>query len=515
MPASTVSGAELPRLPRPGRARSDASAALFKNLLYQPPAACSNSLDAAVAATTSVAWRGAGAPGGWLAMANSVQLPDRRQSRRCRSSPGKKILLAGTSGETPVSVQNLPRRGRSRCGWWRRPRPGSQLLGRHVRGPDPRCRRGRPVPSGCRCIPAPSEPPRCSYSWQTEDGSPLTWTAQSLSVEVTRFGRSLLIIIGARARGARADVCVPVAPRWRKRRQERTPRLTADAGGDRMTRPTRPPGPPYRTRIRRSLRRRRRGARSLGSRRGSRAPPRTVRAAARVASLPAAVAGGPALGAAASAAAPPPAQPTFTPRRDPGRDGMPRDAVRHATGAARDGGQRGRSGRHGARSGAGRALARRDRDGRPRPTFTPREGYEPPPTAGGARPAPAPTAFLPPVPAGYPQPSFQPFDFPEAPASRCRGSARRTAARRPTTRTTAPGSSSADAGRRPGAPGRSGDRRHLAEPGQVEQGDGARHARVPRHRVPAHVRARVRARHTRRSPTRTTTPTRCRTPCTT
>jgi hypothetical protein len=31
----------------------------------------------------------------------------------------------------------------------------------------------------------------------TENGSPLTWTARSLSVEVTRFGRSLLIIIGA------------------------------------------------------------------------------------------------------------------------------------------------------------------------------------------------------------------------------------------------------------------------------------------------------------------------------
>ena len=30
----------------------------------------------------------------------------------------------------------------------------------------------------------------------TEDGLPLTWTAQPLSVEVTRFGRSLLIIIG-------------------------------------------------------------------------------------------------------------------------------------------------------------------------------------------------------------------------------------------------------------------------------------------------------------------------------
>jgi tetrahydromethanopterin S-methyltransferase subunit D len=30
----------------------------------------------------------------------------------------------------------------------------------------------------------------------TQNGSPLTWTAQPMSVEVTRFGRMLLILIG-------------------------------------------------------------------------------------------------------------------------------------------------------------------------------------------------------------------------------------------------------------------------------------------------------------------------------
>jgi putative peptidoglycan lipid II flippase len=55
----------------------------------------------------------------------------------------------------------------------------------------------------------------------------------------------------------------------------------------------------------------------------------------------------------------------------------------------------------------------RNSDTRPRPTFTPREGYTP--AADRDRPAPVPTAFLPPVPAGYPQPSFQPFDYPETP----------------------------------------------------------------------------------------------------
>jgi putative peptidoglycan lipid II flippase len=90
--------------------------------------------------------------------------------------------------------------------------------------------------------------------------------------------------------------------------------------------------------------------------------------------------------------APPPAQPTFTPR-----------------------GQRG--GRPGAGNGAGRGPGRRDRDGRPRPTFTPREGYEPPPDEGRREDyQAAQTTFLPPVPAGYPQQSYtQPFAYPEAP----------------------------------------------------------------------------------------------------
>ena len=96
------------------------------------------------------------------------------------------------------------------------------------------------------------------------------------------------------------------------------------------------------------------------------------------------------------------------------RDGAPRDgASRDST--SRDGGQRG--GRHGAGNGAGRGPGRRDRDGRPRPTFTPREGYEPPPDDGRREDYPAAqTTFLPPVPAGYPQQSYtQPFAYPDAP----------------------------------------------------------------------------------------------------
>jgi putative peptidoglycan lipid II flippase len=68
-----------------------------------------------------------------------------------------------------------------------------------------------------------------------------------------------------------------------------------------------------------------------------------------------------------------PAGPSFTPRAP----GEPRQGAKHG----------------------------KNRASRPQPSFTPREGYLP----EDRRPVAAPTAFLPPVPAGYPQPSFQPY----------------------------------------------------------------------------------------------------------
>ena len=83
---------------------------------------------------------------------------------------------------------------------------------------------------------------------------------------------------------------------------------------------------------------------------------------------------------------------TFTPRRD----GPQRDSQR--------GGDQRRPGR-----------GDRDDDRRPRPTFTPREGYVPPPPDSRRRAAayPPPTAFLPPP--GYPQPT-QIIEMPRAAA---------------------------------------------------------------------------------------------------
>jgi hypothetical protein len=66
----------------------------------------------------------------------------------------------------------------------------------------------------------------------TEDGAPLSWTGQLVSVEVTRFGRSLLIIIG----GALGVLVLTSVFRLRRKRkataaQSGTASEMANAGG--------------------------------------------------------------------------------------------------------------------------------------------------------------------------------------------------------------------------------------------------------------------------------------------
>ena len=223
---SELSGAYLDQV-----ATVQASVSLFKDLLYKPPARQVNSLDAALAATQSSAWRGRGSPGGWLAMARlSSYLSDSEQKVQMIAS--KKILLAGQSGETPVSVQNgldqpvqvqvtaiIP--------------PGSQLqVGSFHALLTVQAGKTNTVrlPVHSAMIGTTT----VQLQLATQNGSPLTWagTAQPLSVEVTRFGRLLLIIIG----GALGILVLTSAYRLRRKRlagagNSGSADETADAGG--------------------------------------------------------------------------------------------------------------------------------------------------------------------------------------------------------------------------------------------------------------------------------------------
>jgi Family of unknown function (DUF6049) len=169
------------------------SLSLFTDLLYQPPARTVSSLQAALAAAASSAWRGAGSPGGWLAITRLTDYLHDSQNK-VRIIAGKKILLAGTSGTTPVSVQNglgLPVQVRVVAS----PQPGSQLEvgqgGLFIVQP------GKTYTDHMSLHAATIGTSTLQLQLVTKNGSPLASTAQSLSVEVTRFGRFLLIIIGA------------------------------------------------------------------------------------------------------------------------------------------------------------------------------------------------------------------------------------------------------------------------------------------------------------------------------
>lgn len=204
------------------------SAAVFKNLLYQPSAAVTNRLGAAVAATASSAWRGAGASAGTHAIEQlSGYLSDSED--KVKLIVGSKILLAGTSGETPVSVLNglaWPVQVRvvatAQSGSQLQVGPRSELL-----TVLPHLTRTARMPLHSSAIGTTT----VQLQLVTQNGSPLG-AAQPLSVEVTRFGRSLLIIIGA----ALGILVLTSAYRLRRKRnaddgQGGSPNQTADAGG--------------------------------------------------------------------------------------------------------------------------------------------------------------------------------------------------------------------------------------------------------------------------------------------
>lgn len=193
LPAKQVSGRELSATYISHLRAVQASAALFTSLLYRPPAGVLRSLDAAVTTTASSAWRGSGSPGGWLALTHlDTYLSD--SEHKVQIISGKKLFLAGTTGETPVSVKNdleWPVQVRVMAST-----PlGSQLQVGPLNSPlivEARKTNTVRMPVHSATIGTST----VQLQLATEDGLPLTWTARPVSVQVTRFGRFLLIIIG-------------------------------------------------------------------------------------------------------------------------------------------------------------------------------------------------------------------------------------------------------------------------------------------------------------------------------
>jgi hypothetical protein len=180
----------------------DANVAQFESILSDPPKSYLTMLASAVAVTESSAWRGRGSPGGWLALTElSSYITDLQNT--VRLIPVRKILLAGTSGDTLASVQNglnqfyLPQHGLQitvRVG-------ASAEFGGSLQVTSPqRALVVNPGMTGsARLVLHSTTIGTTTLRLQllTKDGSPLAWkyTSEPLSVEVTRFGRLILVII--------------------------------------------------------------------------------------------------------------------------------------------------------------------------------------------------------------------------------------------------------------------------------------------------------------------------------
>jgi hypothetical protein len=188
-----------------------ASATLYKDLLYQPGAQVLQSIDAAVAATTSAAWRGTDSASGRLALTKLTDyLSD--NEKKVQLITGKKLLLAGTSGFAPVSVTNL---GQAAVQVRVEAIPAGRALSVSKFGSVLTVQGGK---SNTVKIPVSSTAIGTTTMQlqlvTVKDGLPLG-TAQSLSVEVTRYGRALLVLIAA----ALGVLVLAAVARWLRRRQ--------------------------------------------------------------------------------------------------------------------------------------------------------------------------------------------------------------------------------------------------------------------------------------------------------
>jgi hypothetical protein len=171
-----------------------ASAALYGSLLYQPGPEVTQSLEAAVLATESSGWRGSASPGGWTAL-GKLRAFLLHSEEQVKIISGNKVVLAGNSGATPVSVLN-GLSGPVQVKVHALVPPGSQLsitdYNSLIIVPP-----GQTATVRLQVHSAALGSTMLRLQLVTKYGIPLPGKPQPFSVQATRFGRALLILIGA------------------------------------------------------------------------------------------------------------------------------------------------------------------------------------------------------------------------------------------------------------------------------------------------------------------------------
>ena len=197
-PARKASPGELGRGYLSNVASIGTQLGVYKSMLYKPAASYSQSLDTALVATESAAWRGRGAAQG-RALANTLWEYISGADNKVKIITLAQVPMGGASGQVPVNIQNgLQRQAiqvRVIASAVNSPSRASQLtIGRFpslvVVPPQALVTVRLPVSS------APQGSTEIQLSLTSANGTPLP-VAAKLIVVSTRYGRAILFLIGA------------------------------------------------------------------------------------------------------------------------------------------------------------------------------------------------------------------------------------------------------------------------------------------------------------------------------
>jgi hypothetical protein len=172
---------------------------VYKSILYQASPSYLQSLDEALSATESAAWRSGGRPQG-VALRSNLSDYLTYAENKIKIITSAEVPMAGASGPVPVSIQNGLREAvevRLNVSVVKTPRATSPLTIGRFKEPIIIQPGEASAPVRLPVSSAPQGSTVLQLSLSSADGTPLSVTPVKLTVQSTRYGRAILFLIGA------------------------------------------------------------------------------------------------------------------------------------------------------------------------------------------------------------------------------------------------------------------------------------------------------------------------------
>jgi Family of unknown function (DUF6049) len=176
----------------------DGALSVYESMLYQPNPAYVRSLDEALTATESAAWRQSGAAQG-LALARDLRDYVKDAEDKVKIITSIQVPMGGASGKVPVSIENgLHQAIEVRLNATvvnAKDRTSQLVIGDYQRLVT--VQPGQPVLIKLPISSAPEGSTVIKLSLTSSNGTPLPFADRQLTVLSTRYGRAILFLIGA------------------------------------------------------------------------------------------------------------------------------------------------------------------------------------------------------------------------------------------------------------------------------------------------------------------------------